>query len=101
MTTGPARSACPAVPSAALRTPASIITVPAASAAISRLRARNRRRSGGVSGGHSLTSEPSQAMRPNSAECPRGYLRHTEAAGRRHRRRAGSCHRLEVVKLTP
>ena len=72
ITTRPHRSACRPVASAPLRTPASTTTVPAVSAAMSRLRTRKRCRCGVASGGHSLTSRPSRAIRANSAAWPCG-----------------------------
>ena len=54
----PSSAACRAVFSAPLRSPASTITVPQASAAMTRLRIRNRLRAGRRPGGHSLTTRP-------------------------------------------
>ena len=62
---------------------------PRVSAAISRLRTRNRCRSGAQPGGHSLTSRPVSAIRLNSAPL-RGRVGPVDAAGQhRHRRRLG------------
>ena len=54
----PRSAACRAVFSAPLRSPASTITVPQASAAMTRLRIRNLVRAGRQPGGHSLTTRP-------------------------------------------
>ncbi len=67
MSSRPSFRARRAVACAPDRAAASTTTVPRVSAAISRLRTRKRCRSGAQPGGHSLTSRPVSAIRPNSA----------------------------------
>jgi len=68
----PSWAACRAVFSAPLRSPASTTTVPQASAAMVRLRTRNRNRAGWRPGGHSLITRPPAAMSANRSTWPAG-----------------------------
>ena len=58
--------------SAPLRSPASTITVPLVTAAMVRLRTRNRSRAGWRPGGHSLITRPCVAMSANRSAWPAG-----------------------------
>ena len=66
MTTRPISSARAAVETAPLRRAASTTTVPRLSAAIRRLRARNRCLRGWLPGGSSESTTPASAIRPSS-----------------------------------
>ena len=68
----PSSAACRAVFSAPLRSPASTTTVPQLSAAMVRLRTRNRSRAGWRPGGHSLTTRPCSAIVANRSAWPAG-----------------------------
>ena len=68
----PRLAACRAVFRAPLRSPASTITVPQPSAAMTRLRTRNRILAGWRPGGHSLTTRPWAAIAANRSACPAG-----------------------------
>ena len=68
----PRLAACRAVFRAPLRSPASTITVPQPSAAMTRLRTRNRVLAGRRPGGHSLITRPWPAITANKSACPAG-----------------------------
>jgi hypothetical protein len=68
----PRVAACRAVFSAPLRSPASTTTVPQPSAAMTRLRTRNRVPAGRHPGGHSLTTRPWPAIAANRSAFPAG-----------------------------
>ena len=68
----PSSAACRAVFSAPLRSPASTITVPRVSAAMVRLRVRNRSRAGCRPGGHSLITRPCAVTSANRPAWPAG-----------------------------
>ena len=68
----PRSAACRAVFRAPLRSPASTITVPQPSAAMTRLRTRNRILAGWRPGGHSLTIRPCAAIAANRSAWPAG-----------------------------
>ena len=93
---------------APLRAAASTSTVPAVAAAITRLRIRNRCRSGSAPGGHSLISRPVSAIRSNSAALPTGYGRSTPHAStatvtpaRRQRAPGAPPRRCRTRRRTP
>ena len=67
MTVRPSNRARPAVFRAPLRMFASTTSVPRVTAAMTRLRTRNRWRCGSEPGGHSDSSSPRSPMRSNSA----------------------------------
>ncbi len=68
----PRSCACLATARAPLRVPASTMTVPAASAAMTRARAWNRSLLVSVPGGASLTTAPCAAMALNRSACAAG-----------------------------
>ncbi len=72
ITTLPSAAAVVAVLRAPLRTPASTTTVAVDSAAISRLRTRNRCLAAWVPGGYSLSTSPVSAIRSSSEAWPEG-----------------------------
>ena len=72
ITTRESRSACPAVLSAPLRAAASTTTVPRPSAAMTRLRSRNRTRVGRHPGGSSDTTAPVARTERSNPSCAAG-----------------------------